>query len=108
MLNPIKTVLRDQLELPPWVVLATVGLLAHLIVNALLRKPLTSGWGLLGALVIGVVLESYEIWLQYRDIGLFAPGNDALLTILGRHGLDVVLMLAAPVNLLSIGVISAK
>ncbi len=108
MLNHLKIFLRDQMGLPPWVVLATGGLLAYLVLNALLRKPLTSGWGLLGPLVVGVVLESYEIWVQYRGIGLFAPSNDTLCTILGRHGLDVVLMLAVPIILVAVGVISAK
>ena len=106
--SQLKNVLRDQLGLPPWTVLVAVGCLAHVFLNALLRRPITSGWGLLGPLSLGVVLESYDIWVQYRNIGLFAPGNDALITILSRHGLDVAYMLAVPVLVVLIGLISAK
>ena len=88
--------------------LAAVGCLAHVALNAMLRKPITSGWGLLGPLGFGVALECYEIWIQYRSVGLFAPGNDTLLTILGRHGLDVVFMLAGPILIVAAGAISVK
>ena len=88
--------------------LAVAGCLIHLLLNAVLRKPVTSAWGLLGPLAFGVILESYEIWMQYRSIGLFAPGNDPLLTILARHGLDVLLMLSVPVLIVSAGALSAK
>ena len=108
MANQLKTFLRDQLGLPSWVVLAAAGLLAHLALDTLLRKPVSSGWGLLGPLVVGVVLESHEIWVQYRDIGIFAPGNDALITILGRHSLDVLYMLAVPFLVVVIGAIFVK
>ena len=108
MLAQIKNILRDQLGLPPWAVLVAAGCLAHVILIALLRKPIHSGWGLLAPLCLGIALESYEIWVQYRQVGLFAPGNDALITILGRHGLDVLYMLAGPVLVVIIGSISAK
>ncbi|MBU2676971.1 MAG: hypothetical protein KJP16_07785 [Gammaproteobacteria bacterium] len=108
MLAQIKTILRDQLGLPPWTVLVAVGCLAHVILITLLRKPIYSAWGLLAPLCLGVLLEGYEIYVQYRQVGLFAPGNDALITILGRHGLDVVYMLAGPVLVVIIGLISAK
>ena len=108
MLHQLKFIFRDKLGLPPWTVLVAVGCLAHVALNAVLRKPITSGWGLLGPLGLGVAVESYEIWIQYRTIGLFAPNNDPLLTILGRHGLDVLLMLAGPLLLVIIGAISAK
>ena len=88
--------------------LVTVGCVAHVIVNAALRRPITAGLGLLGPLSLGVALESYEIWIQYKNVGLFAPGNDALLIILGRHGLDVSLMLAGPILIVVIGAILAK
>jgi hypothetical protein len=89
-------------------VLVAVGCLAHVALNAALRRPITSGWGLLGPAGLGVALESYEIWIQYRTIGLIAPGNDPLLTILGRHGFDVLLMLAGPLLVVVVGAISAK
>jgi hypothetical protein len=108
LLRELKSIFRDQLGLPPWIVLAAVGCLAHVALNALLRKPITSGWGLLGPLGFGVALESYEIWIQYRTIGLIVPGNDPLLTILGRHGFDVLLMLAGPLLVVVVGAISAK
>lgn len=108
MVNRLKTLLRDELGLPPWIVLATIGLFAFLALNALLRKPVTSAWGLLGPLVIGIALESYEIWAQYRDIGLFGPGNDPLIVILGRHGLDIVSMLGIPVLVVVTGLLVAK
>lgn len=108
MLERLKTILRDQLNLPPSFVLAAAGLVAHIALNALLRKPLTSASGLLAPLAIGVVLEAYEIWIQYRDVGLFAAGNDPLIVILGRHGTDVLIMLAVPVLLVVAGLLSSK
>lgn len=107
-MDQLKYFFRDQLGLPPWTVLVAVGCLAHVVLNAVLRKPITSGWGLLGPLGLGVALESYEIWIQYRSAGLFAAGNDSLLAILGRHGLDVSLMLAVPLLVVLVGAISAK
>lgn len=108
MFEQIKTVLRDYIGLPPWSVLAAVGLVAFLALNALLRKPLTSGWGLLAPLAIGIVLESYEIRVQYREVGLFAPGNDPLLVILARHGLDVLIMLAIPAVVVAIALVNSR
>jgi len=49
MLDTLKHPLRDQLALPPWVVLVALGLAAHLGLNALLRRPPGAGAGLLGA-----------------------------------------------------------
>jgi hypothetical protein len=89
-------------------VLVAVGCLAHVFLNALLRRPIASAWGLLGPLGLGVVLESYEIWVHYRNIGLFAPGNDALITILSRHGLDVASMLIVPFLVVLITVFYGK
>lgn len=108
LLSHLKYLFRDQLGLPPWTALVAVGLLAHVVLNAALRRPIISGWGLLGPLGLGVTLETYEVWIQYKSVGLFAPGNDSLLTILGRHGLDVALMLAAPLLVVLAGAISAK
>ena len=99
LLRELKHILRDQLGVPPWLALATAGLLVHVALNAALRRPMASGWGLLGPLVAGIALESFDIWVQYRHVGLFAPGNDPLLAILGRHSLDVLLMLAGPLLL---------
>jgi len=108
LLQKLKYFLGDQLGLPPWSVLVALGCLAHVLINTLLRKPLASGWGLLGPLVLGIVIESLEIWIQYRDIGLFAPGNDALLTILGRHSLDVAVMLGGPLLIVLLGAVMSK
>ena len=108
MITRLKTFLRNDLGLPPWVILALAGCLAHLLLNAILRKPMTSAWGLLGPLAIGIILESYEIWVQYRQLGLFAPGNDPLVAILGRHGLDVLLLLSVPLLIVVVGALSAK
>lgn len=94
--------------MPPTLVFIVVGCAAHLALNVALRKPLTSAVGLLAPLVLGLALESYEIWVQYRDVGLFAPGNDSLLTILTRHGFDIVKMLAAPLLLVTLGALSAR
>jgi hypothetical protein len=46
-----------------------------------------------------VAIEACEIWQHYRVGGLFAPGNDPLVQILGRHATDVMVMLALPVAL---------
>lgn len=108
MLRNLKSIIRDQLGLPSWLVLIAVGCAAHITLNAILRKPIGSSWGLIGPIGIGVALESYEIWVQYRDIGLFAPGNDPLITILGRHGVDILFMLVGPISIVVIGSISAK
>ncbi len=108
LLRELKSIFRDQLGLPPWVVLVAVGCLAHVVLNAVFRRPITSPWGLLAPVCLGVALESYEIWIQYRNVGLFAPSNDTLLTILARHGLDIVFMIAGPILLVVVGVIFAK
>lgn len=96
MLELAKTLLRDRLGLPPALVLALAGLAAHVLLNALLRRPLGSAVGLLAPLLIGVAIESWEIWIRYRGAGLFAEGNDPLLQILGRHSLDIIAMMAIP------------
>ena len=96
MLDSIKTILRDRLGLPSWVVLAGVGLASHVALNLILKRPVTSAWGLLAPLALGIAVEAYEIWLHYRSVGLFAEGNDPVWQILGRHGLDVLCMLALP------------
>ena len=108
MLQQLKHLLRDQLGIPPFAVLVVAGCAAHLALNALLHKPLTSAWGLLAPLALGVALEGYEIWDAYRDSGLFAPGNDPLLTILERHGLDVLKVVAAPVIVVVLGFFSDR
>ena len=108
MLLKLKYFLRDQIGLPPWTVLVALGCLAHLLLNTMLRKPFTSGWGLFAPFALGIAIEAWEIWVQYRNIGLFAPGNDALLIILGRHGLDVAAMLGGPLLIVLFGVIFSK
>jgi len=62
---------------------------------------------LLAPVIVGILIEGYEIWVQYRDLGLFASGNDTLAVILLRHGLDILKMLALPVLLVATGKISA-
>ena len=108
MLQQIKFFIRDHLRLPPVAVLVVTGCVTHLALNALLRKSPTSAWGLLAPFLLGVALESYEIWLQYRHVGLLAPSNDPLLAILLRHGLDVVTILAAPLLLVALGTLSTR
>ncbi len=108
MIERLKSLLRDQIGLPTWVVLAAAGLAAHIVLNVLLRKPVTSAWGLLAPLSLGCLMEAYEIWVQYRHVGLFAPANDPLFVILGRHGLDVLVMLALPALLVAAGSLSSK
>ncbi len=102
MLHHLKTLIRDQLGVPPWAVLVVVGCIAHIVLNVALRRPIASAWGLLGPVGLGVAIEGYEIWVQYKAVGLLAPGNDPLLVILGRHSLDVVFMLAAPMLLVAV------
>ena len=96
MLGNVKSILRDQLGVPTWLVLVVVGCLAHALLNAALRRPLSSPWGLFGPLALGIAIEAYEIWAHYRHAGLFAPGSDPLPMILGRHSLDVLVMIALP------------
>lgn len=108
MFDRLKTLLRDQLGLPPWVVLVGIGLVSHILLNALLRKPLTSAWGLLAPLILGIIIEAYEIWIQYRDVGLFADENDPIWLIISRHGLDVMTILALPILLVMAGAYSSR
>ena len=103
MLQHIKHYLRDQVGLPPSAVLIIAGLVVHYLLNVLLRKPVTSPWGLIAPLVLGIALESYEIWVQYRDVGLFYVGNDPLIIIFARHSVDVMIVLSAPLVLVAIG-----
>ena len=103
MLNDLKSLIRDQLGIPSWMVLIATGVTAHIFLNAILRKPVESYWGLIGPAALGVALEAYEIWFLYRSIGLFAPGNDPILAILGRHGLDIALMLVGPLLIVVFG-----
>jgi hypothetical protein len=97
MFDAIKSLIRDQLGIPAWAALPVVGLIAFFAFNVLLRRPWTSALGLLAPLILGIVLEAYEIRVQYRGTGLGAAGNDPLWIILGRHGLDVALMASLPV-----------
>lgn len=108
MLRQFKTLLRDQLGLPPTAILIAAGLIAHVGLNIVLRKVPTSAWGLLAPLVVGVALESWEIWIQYEDIGLSAPGNDPLTVILSRHATDVLAILAGPVLLVVTGALISR
>lgn len=108
MLQELKSQLRDQLGLPPAVVLVVTGCVSHLLLNAVLRKPPSSAWGLLAPCILGLALESYEIWIQYRNIGLFAAGHDPFLVILARHGLDILKMLVGPVLLVILGLLSGR
>ena len=107
MFTQLKSFLRDTLALPPDLVVVIVGLITHLLLCLVLRKPLNSAWGLLAPAIVGMLIEGYEIWAQYRDVGLFAPSNDPLAVILLRHGLDILKMLVLPVLLVATGKIGA-
>ena len=108
MMQQLKSLIRDQLGLPPDLILVVTGCAAFLLLNLVLRKPLNSAWGLLAPLLLGFVIESYEIWVQYRDVGLLAPGNDPLVAILARHGLDVLKMLVLPGLLVAFGLLTNR
>jgi len=108
VLQQIKTLLRDQLGLPPIAILVATGLIAHLLLNALLRRTPTSPWGLLAPCALGISLEAWEIWVQYKGVGLAAPESDPLVDILARHALDVLAMLAAPILLVVVGTVSSR
>ena len=108
MLDQLKRILRDQVGLPAWAVLLLGGLASHVALNVLLRKSLISAWGLLAPLTLGTVVEAYEIYVQYGDVGLLAPGNDPVWVIVARHGLDVIKMLALPTLLVASGFVSSR
>lgn len=108
MVGNLKRFITDTLGLSPALALIAIGLASHLLLNVLLRKPLTAPHGLLLALVIGMSIEGYEIWQAYRNAGLFPPGNDPLLTILGRHLRDVLILLSGPLALSAIGIASTR
>ena len=108
VLEQIKEFLKDTVGLPAFVVQIGMGLSAHVALNLLLHKPLTSAHGLLLPLILGVSIETYEIWIQYRDVGLFTPGNDPLLVILARHLGGVALVLVGPVALVIYGMVASR
>ena len=84
------------------------GCIAHLLLNAVLRKPATSAWGLLAPLALGVSLESIEIWVQYRDVGLLAQGSAGVLGIILRHSLDLLKIMLIPLSLVAIGMFAPR
>lgn len=84
------------------------GLAAHLALNAVLRKPWNSAWGLLAPFACGLALESYEIWIHYRDRGGQAAFIGDLAGIVARHLMDLLLMCFLPVLAVLIGVLSAR
>jgi hypothetical protein len=96
VLDRLKHVLTSSLGLPPVVVLTTAGLVAHILLNSLLRKSPLAAYGLIAPLCLGIGLESFEVWQQYRRVGLFAPGNDSLPLIIMRHFVDVLWLMVAP------------
>jgi len=95
-IESLKDLLRVQLGIPPLVILALGGLVAHLALNMLLRKSSTSVTGLIAPLLLALCLESYEVWVHYRDVELFAAGNVPILAIIVRHSLDIAAMLMLP------------
>ena len=108
MLDQLKTFIRDHLGVPPVAALILVGGVVHIGLNWLLKKPMTSPWGFFGVLTLAVAIEGWEIWVQYRDIGLFAPGNASVLVIFGRHGLDVLAMSVVPALLVVAGIVMSR
>lgn len=58
MLDRIKVLLRDTHGLPSWVVLAAVGLASYVALNLILHKPVTSAFGLLAPLMLGIAIEA--------------------------------------------------
>lgn len=107
MLENIKSFVRDTLAIPPSLILVCAGIIAHLLLCLILRKPYYSAWGLLAPLVLGMLIESYEIWSHYKEIGLFAASNDPVLLIFFRHSLDIVKMLMLPLLLVIFGKITS-
>ncbi len=103
MISELKSLIVETLGIPPVVVLACAGLAAHLLANFVLDRPATSALGLLLAVALGLLVEGYEIYLAYRDVGLLAPGNDPVWRILLRHGADVLALVAMPVLLVGYG-----
>ena len=99
----LKQLLRDELGIPVVLVFVAAGLVAHLVLNALLRRSPLSAWGLLAPLALGIVIEARDIWVHYRHVGLFAPGNDHVMVILARHGADVLKMVAIPLVAVVLG-----
>ena len=108
MLDQIKLLLRDQLGIPPIIILAIGGCVLHVAFSVFIKRPITSPFGLLAPLFAGVALETYEIWSHYHVPGLFAAGNDPLLIIVARHSVDVLAMLALPLVLVLIGLSGAR
>lgn len=108
MFEQLKSLLRDRVGLPPWLVLALAGLVAHLALNFVLRKAPASPWGLCAPLLLGIAIESWEIWVHYQAIGFDAPGVDPLAAILLRHALDVTIMLLGPLALVLSGFLASR
>jgi len=70
-----------------------------------LGQPPSWPWALLAPLLFGCVLEVYEIWDFYHDIGLRGPGRKPLHRILLHHAGDVGKVLAVPLLLVLTGLI---
>ena len=102
-LSAIKAVLRDHLDLHPIAVLAALGMLMFLSLNWVLRKPLWSPEGLSAPLLVGVLIETLEIWQHYGG-GSCAQGScESWITIIARHSVDVLAMLSIPAVLVLLG-----
>ena len=102
VLSEIKRFITERLGFPPFVVLMIVGLAFHLMTNKILGKHYSSPWGIVGPLILGILIESVEIWDVYIDSGSFSPSSDPLAVILMRHSLDVLQIITAPVALTAI------
>ena len=96
MLNQLTYFLRDQVNLPAHAALLIVGLGAHLVLNAVLRKSPFSAWGLLGPLLVGIASHGPELWAT----GLFASGSLALAL---TYGIAILKLLSLPAFLVAIG-----
>ena len=105
MLERLKVLLRDELGIPPLMILIVAGLLSYFLLNALLRKPLTSAWGLLAPVCCGIALESYEIWVHYKDLDRVteSPGSIAI-----RHLGDVLAVCAVPALITLTGAMKSR
>ena len=103
LIQGLKSLLRDHAGIPAPVLFVSTGTGAFLVTNWLLGNRWFSPWGLCGAAMLGIAIESYEIWDHYKNQDLFSSDARVLATILGRHATDILWMLAVPAALVFLG-----
>ena len=95
----LKEWIAASLPLPQPVVLGLLGLGCFLGTCMVVRRPLTCGWALVPGLVLGVLIEAWQIWDHYSPNGF---GGTSVVGVVARHLVDVAVMNLPAVAVLAI------